>query len=110
MNIKSILILVMALTLAGCKSTPDPVEEPVVDINLGPVQTCVPIEVLTKVDVPEVTETYYTIVLIDNPPYEPIERKEEVTHIVEPARIAYVDGEGQEVVDICPEPATTVTG
>jgi len=106
------LILASAtiLSLSACKSTPEPIEEPVIEIKFDPIRNCYPIEILTKVDIPAVTETRTAIVLIDNPPNEPLERREQVEVVMEPARTAYINSEGQEVVDICePETATVDT-
>lgn len=90
-------------TLAACKTTPEPIVEPVIEIKFDPIRNCYPIEMLTKVDIPAVTKTVTAIVLIDNPPYEPIEREEEREVMLEPARTAYVNPEGVEVENICPE-------
>lgn len=89
-------------TLAACKTTPEPIEEPVIEIKFDPIRNCYPIEMLTKVDIPAVTKTVTAIVLIDNPPYEPIEREEQREVTVEPARTAYINPEGVEVENICP--------
>ncbi len=97
------------LTLAGCKSTPEPIEEPVIVIQFDPIRNCYPIEMLTKVDIPAVTKNVTSIVLIDNPPYEPIEREEVREIVVEPARTAYVNPEGVEVENICPEEPVSET-
>lgn len=108
MKTKYLLILGTALILSACKTTPEPVEAPVIEVELEPIQTCVPLELLTKTVIPAVTETRMTIVLVDNPPYEPNERREERTVVMEEARVAYIDAEGQEVIDICEDaPATT---
>jgi len=64
---------------------------------------------LTKVDIPAVTKTVTAIVLIDNPPYEPIEREEQREVVVEPARTAYVNPDGVEVENICPDEPVTAT-
>jgi len=97
------------LALTGCKSTPEPIEEPEIVINFDPIRNCYPIEMLTKVDVPAVTKTVTAIVLIDNPPYEPIEREELREVVMEPARTAYVNPEGVEVENICPDEPTNTT-
>ena len=60
-----------------------------------------PIDMLEKVDVPAETKMVTTIVLIDNPPYDPIERREEQERVVREAYTMYVDAEGQPVSDIC---------
>ena len=101
MKTKLLLILGTALTLSACSTTPEPIEETEIEIDIEPVQTCVPLEMLTKVEIPAVTQKRMTIVLIDNPPYDPIEKVEEREVIIEDARTAYVDAEGQEVIDIC---------
>jgi len=109
MIIRNALILGTALLIAGCKTTPEPIEEPVIEIKFDPIRNCYPIEMLTKVDIPAVTKTVTAIVLIDNPPYEPIEREEEREVLMEPARTAYVNPEGQEVENICPNEPVSET-
>ena len=114
--IKKFALALTALSvLAGCKSTPEPIEEPtIIEIKFDPIRNCYPIEMLQKIDIPEVTKTVTAIVLIDNPPYEPIEREEERIVQLEPARTAYINPEGVEVTNICPdepsEPATVTAG
>ncbi len=108
MKMKFLLILASGLVLSACQTTPD---EPVieeVEVEIEQKQTCVPLELLTKVDIPAVKEKRMTIVLIDNPPFDPIEQAEEREIVVEEARTIYVDSEGQEVIDICD--ATPVDG
>ena len=94
------LILVTTMILAACQSTPE-IEEEEVNIDINPVVTCTPIDMLEKVDVPAETKMVTTIVLIDNPPYDPIERREEQERVVREAYTMYVDAEGQPVSDIC---------
>jgi len=107
---KIALALTAVSLLAGCKSTPEPIEEPpVIEIKFDPIRNCYPIEMLTKVDIPAVTKTVTAIVLIDNPPYEPIEREEQREVVVEPARTAYVNPDGVEVENICPDEPVTAT-
>lgn len=94
---------VAILALSACKTTPEPIEpDPVIVIEFDPIRNCYPIEMLTKIDIPAVTKTVTAIVLIDNPPYEPIEREEQREVTMEPARTAYVNPEGVEVENICP--------
>ncbi len=103
---KYIMILGAALVLTACKTTPEP-EPPIVVEVPEPIQTCMPISALEKVIIPEETETYIAITSIENPPYDPIERKETLTRVVKEAQVTYVDSEGREVIDICSEdPAT----
>ena len=100
---------IAVLSLSACKTTPEPIEEPVIEIKFDPIRNCYPIEMLTKVDIPAVTKTVTAIVLIDNPPYEPIEREEERVVELEPARTAYVTAEGKEVANICPDEPVSET-
>lgn len=88
------------LTLAACNTLPDPVAEPVV-VNIPPMQTCTPMNALTRVVVPAKTETYFAITEIENPPYEPIQNKQTMTRVIEEARTIFVNSEGTEVTDIC---------
>ena len=109
MTTRIALASLAVLALSACKTTPDvqPIEE--VQVEVEPVLTCYPIETLTKVDIPAVTKTVTTVVLIDNHPYEPLEKEEQREVVIEEARVAYVNAEGQEVVDICDQ-TTSTTG
>ncbi len=96
-----VLPALLAVTaLAACNTIPD---EPVqtVEIEAQPVDTCTPISALTRVVIPAKTETYFAITEIENPPYEPIQRTEEMARIIEPERVIFVDSEEREVTDIC---------
>ena len=96
--------IALALTgtalLAACNTVPEP-EAPPVTVEIPPLETCTPISALTRVVIPEKTETYYAITEIENPPYEPIQRTEEQTRVIEPERVIFVDSDGREVTDIC---------
>ena len=92
----------MVLSLAACASTPEPEPEPVV-IIVPPVQTCTPISDVERVVIPAVTKTQFAITEIENPGYEPIQRTEERTIVVEEEKVIYVNSEGREVLDLCPE-------
>lgn len=100
------LSVAAALSLGACTTVPDPepVEEKVVVIVPEVHDTCTPISALTRVEIPAETEIYYGITEIDNPPYEPIQRKEKLTREVKPAEVFYVDSEGKEVLDLCDSP------
>lgn len=88
------------LALAACNTIPEPVAEPVV-VNVPPVQTCAPMSALTRVTIPAVTQTYYAITEIENPPYEPIQNKQTMTRVIEEARTIFVDSQGTEITNIC---------
>jgi hypothetical protein len=88
------------LTLAACNTVPAPVQEAVV-VDIPPMRTCTPISALTRVMIPEKTQTYYAITEIDNPPYEPIQNKQKMTRVIEEARTIFVNSEGTEITDIC---------
>lgn len=88
------------LGLAACATAPEPTAAPVV-VDIGPMQTCTPISALTRVTIPEKTETFIAITEIDNPPYEPIQQRQTMTRVVEEARTIFVDSNGAEVTDIC---------
>ncbi|MEM7729203.1 MAG: hypothetical protein AAF311_07995 [Pseudomonadota bacterium] len=64
-------------------------------------RTCTPISALTRKTIPEVTQTRIEIVEIDNPPYEPIQDRQTVTRVIEPARTIFVNSDNVEVTDIC---------
>jgi len=88
------------LMLAACTTAPEPIPD-TVEVIVPPMQTCTPISALTRVTIPEKTETYYAITEIDNPPYEPIQNKQKMTRVVEEARTIFVNSQGKEVTDIC---------
>lgn len=92
-----------SLALAGlsaCATAPEVPPEPVT-VNVPPMQTCTPMSALTRVTIPEKTETFIAITEIDNPPYEPIQQRQTMTRVVEEARTIFVDSNGTEVTDIC---------
>ena len=99
---RHLILLAAASTalLSACNTIPEPEPEPVV-IDMTPIDTCTPVSALTRVVVPAVTETRIAITEIDNAPYEPIQKREEMVRIVEPERTIFVDSEGREVTDIC---------
>jgi hypothetical protein len=106
--------LLATSALAACNTIPD---EPVktVEIVAQPVDTCTPMSALTRVVIPAKTETYFAITEIENPPYEPIQRTEEMTRTIEAERVIFVDSENREVTDICdteidPDGMTEVAG
>lgn len=100
------LISVLALSLAACASTPEPViiEEPVAVIVPKVIDTCTFISALTRVVIPAETKIFYATTEIENPPYEPISRTEKIERIITPEQIIYVDTEGREVLDLCDAP------
>ena len=65
------------------------------------VQTCTPYSAAQRVVIPAETKTVIAITEIENPPYEPIQRKETQTRVVKPEQVIYVDGEGKEITDLC---------
>jgi len=93
--------LAAILTLSACATT-EP-EAPPVYIPPPVVKTCTPTSQLTRVVIPEETETYFAITQIENPPYEPIERKEKLTRVVKEAQVIFVNDAGVQVTDICEE-------
>ena len=103
-----IVSLALISVLAACSTTAEPEAAPIV-INV-PVKTCTPISNLERVVIPAETETYYAITEIDNPPYEPITRKEEMTRVVKEEEVYYVDKEGRTVTDICEEQLEEANG
>lgn len=91
-------------SLTACATTPEPEPEPEpVTIITPPVRTCTPISDVERVVIPAVTKTQYAITEIENPPYEPIQRRTERTIVIEEERVIYVDSEGREVLDVCPD-------
>lgn len=95
-----LLSSLITLGLAACATAPQQAPAPVY-VDVGPLQTCTPISALTRVTIPEKTETFIAITEIDNPPYEPIQQRQTMTRVVEEARTIFVDSNGAEVTDIC---------
>ena len=92
----------MSVILPACATAPEPLPEPKpVVIQPEPVKTCVSIADLRRVVVPDVTKKVIAITEIENPPYEPIQRREEQTRVVTPGYTYYVDDTGAEVTDFC---------
>jgi starvation-inducible outer membrane lipoprotein len=96
----ALLTTLAAAALAACSTTPEPIEETVI-VEVDPFETCTPISALTRVTIPEKTQTRIEIVEIENPPYEPIQDRQTVTRVIEPARTIFQNSEGVEVTDIC---------
>ncbi len=94
--------LLGALAFGACATSPEPEVESIV-IPPVPVQTCTPVSKLEKVVIPAETQTYYAITEIENPPYEPITRRQEMTRVIKEAEVIYVNKEGEQVTDICEE-------
>ena len=83
------------LALAACRTTPEP--EPVPVVEVPPVQTCVPLASVEAVTIPAETETFVAITEIENPPYEPIVRREPMTRTVREAYVVYRRPDGTDV-------------
>lgn len=95
------LMIAAMIALSACKTVPEVIPAPVV-VKVEPIeQTCAPVSSLQRVVIPAETKIMYAITMIDNPPYDPIERKEKQVRIVKPAEILYVDTDGRQVLDIC---------
>ena len=92
--------IVGGFVLMACETTPEPIEAPVI-IEPPVLKTCTEISALTRVTIPEETQVYYAITEIENPPYEPIQRKEKQVRVVKEAQTIFVNSEGREVTDIC---------
>ena len=97
----ALLALPLVALLAACETIPNEPEVETVEITPPPINTCTPMSALTRVVIPAKTETYYAITEIANPPYEPIQRREEIVREVEPERVIFVNSENREVTDIC---------
>ena len=103
---RSCLIIGLALSASACRTTA-PEAAPVV-IAPTEFKTCTEMSALERVVVPPVTKTFIAITEVDNPPYEPIQRREEIVREIEPERIIFVNSEGREITDICePDPIMT---
>ncbi|MBL4852726.1 MAG: hypothetical protein JKY25_00630 [Robiginitomaculum sp.] len=117
-------IMVLGTTLSACVTVQP--EAPVVVTAPPIVETCIRMSTLTKVEVPAVTKSGFSIVSIENEDEQyydpetkkwvtieipPIERKEPWTKIITPAHIIYVDSNNKEITDICElNAAKSVTG
>lgn len=100
---RSCLIIGLALSASACRTTA-PEAVPVV-IAPTEFKTCTEMSALERRVIPAVTKTFIAITEVENPPYEPIQRREEITREIEPERIIFVDSAGREVTDICkPDP------
>lgn len=97
------LTLALLGALAACSTTPEPLPEPVVVVEVpAPVLTCAPVSTLQKVTVPAETKIQYYSTGIDNGQYEDIQSAQlKRTIIIKPAQVFYVNSEGREVLDIC---------
>lgn len=99
-NLRFVPMILCGAILIACETTPEPIE--VVEIVAPPVlKTCTEISALTRVDIPAETQTFIAITEIENPPYEPIQRKEEQVRVIKEAQTIFVNSEGVEVTDIC---------
>ncbi|GEM_PF-3513860 len=93
------LFLITPFILIACKTTPLPPPPPVV-IAPPPVKTCYNVAELQRVVIPAKTKTFVAITEIDNAPYEPIERRQEMVREIEAEQVFYAF-EGKEVANIC---------
>lgn len=101
-HFKFLILAGLTTSLTACATAPEPAPiEPPVQIIAEPVDTCVPLSTLRRVVIPAVTKKVIAITEIANPPYEPIQRREEQTRTVTPEQVYYVDDTGREVTDIC---------
>lgn len=100
MDTRKLAPLILAgIILTACETTPEPVE--IVEIEVPELKTCTEISALTRQDIPAETEIFYAITEIENPPYEPIQRKEKQVRVVKEAHTIFVDSNGDQVTDIC---------
>ena len=97
-NIKISSILLF-IGLLSCETVPE--NQNVNNPNVAPMETCIDISELRKVELPAETKIQYAITIIDNPPYEPIENKVKREIVTKQASIYYEDSNGNKVLDIC---------
>lgn len=93
-------LFALPLLVVACATPPEP-EPEVIVIPPEVIRTCAPVSALQKVVIPAETKVQYAITMIDNPPYDPIERRVKQTRVVKPAEVIYVDTDGKQVIDIC---------
>ena len=97
-NIKNLSILPF-IGLLSCETLPE--NQNVTNPNVAPMETCIAISELRKVELPAETKIQYAITIIDNPPYEPIENKVKREIVTKQASIYYQDSNGNKALDIC---------
>lgn len=97
-NIKNSSILLF-IGLSSCETVPE--NQNMTNLNVAPMETCIDISELRKVELPAETKIQYAITIIDNPPYEPIENKVKREIVTKQASIYYEDSNGNKVLDIC---------
>ena len=97
-NIKNSSTLLF-IGLLSCETVPE--NQNVTNPNVAPMETCINISELRKVELPAETKIQYAITIIDNPPYEPIENKVKREIVTKQASIYYEDSNGNKVLDIC---------
>ena len=105
---RTLLCLALLTTSLGACRTVQPEPEPVF-IPPPVVKTCFYREELVIEVVPEETKTFTAITEIPNPPYEPIQRREQQTRVVRPAYTVFKDTSGNVVSDdkICDDDLVT---
>lgn len=112
---KSLALIVPALVLSACASTPEPVE--IIEVTPDPIQQgCYPIASLEKVMIPAETRTVYGSTIIESPSEyvtdpqtgetieikkAPVEEVQEYTVVTKEAEIVYRTSEGETITDIC---------
>ena len=97
-SIKNSSILLF-IGLSACETVPE--NQNMTNPNVAPMETCIDISELRKVELPAETKIQYAITIIDNPPYEPIENKVKREIVTKQASIYYEDSNGNKVLDIC---------
>jgi len=99
-----------AMTLSGCSLVPEEPQQPVVQapviVQAPPPPTCYEVTALQRFEIPAETRTVVGISLIENPPYEPIQRRTEQKIVTKQAEVYYalVDpatGNQREVTNLC---------
>ena len=113
---KSIAVLLPALIMSACASTPEPEPEIVEVIPEPIVQGCYPIASLQKVVIPAETRTVYGSTIIESPSEfitdpqtgetveikkPPVEEVQEYTVVTKEEEIVYQTSEGETITDIC---------
>ena len=97
-SIKNLSILPF-IGLLSCETLPE--NQNVTNPNVAPMETCIAVSELRKVELPAETKIQYAITIIDNPPYEPIENKVKREIVTKQASIYYQDSNGNKALDIC---------
>ena len=99
-----------ALVSSGCAVVPEEAPQPVVQapiiVQAPTPPSCYEVAALQRVEIPAETKTVVGISLIENPPYEPIQRRTEQKIVTKQAEVYYAlidpaTGNQREITNLC---------